>query len=165
MSPYLLNLFQMIAKETISLLTEEYLDKESLFLVNVEVSIDNDIVVTIESPDNVDIRHCAELSRIIEQGLDREKEDFSLTVTSAGLDMPFKVLKQYHKFLGEEVEIILKKGTKFIAKLIAADETSIQVSRSVKVKEEGVKKAVTKEITEIFNLSDLKSTKPFIKFK
>ena len=165
MSPYLLNLFQMILKETISQLIQEYLSQESLFLVDIEISKENDIVVTIESESQVDIRNCADLSKIVEGGLDRDKEDFSLTVTSAGLDMPFKVHRQYLKFIGQEVEILLKKGSKFTAKLLNAGHESIEVERAIMVKEEGKKRATKKLVSETFDLKDIKSTKPFIKFK
>lgn len=165
MSPYLLNLFNMIQKEKITDLISDYLNKESLFLVDTEVSTDNDITVTIESLDTVNIKQCADISKIVEQGLDREEEDFSLTVTSAGLDMPFKVLKQYEKFLDQEVEIILKKGTKFIATLKSATSDKIEISRFIMEKQEGKKRAQKTETTETYDLSDIKSTRPFIKFK
>lgn len=165
MSPYLLKLFSMIQKEKITNLILEYLNKESLFLVDTKVSRDNDIIITIESLDKVTIKNCADLSRIVEKGLDREEEDFSLTVTSAGLDMPFKVLKQYQKFIGEEVEILPKSGSKFTATLKSANKDQIEVSRFIMEKREGKKRAEKTEVTETYNLSDIKSTRPFIKFK
>ncbi len=165
MSPYLLNLFNMILKEKIVDLISDYLIKESLFLVDTEISKENDITITVESLDNVNIKNCADISKIVEQGFDREEEDYSLTVTSAGLNMPFKVLKQYEKFLGEEVEILLKKGKKIIAVLKAANIDQIEISRFVMEKIEGKKRPQKTEITETYNLSDIKSTRPFIKFK
>ena len=66
-----------------------------LFLVDVFVGRDNDIEVTIESEQGVvELDDCVAVSRFFETCFDREKEDYSLTVTSAGLDQPFKVLKQ-----------------------------------------------------------------------
>lgn len=165
MSPYLLNLFIMIQKEKITDLILEYLNKESLFLVDTEVNKENDITITIESLDKVTIKNCADISKIVEQGLDREEEDFSLTVTSAGLEMPFKVLKQYQKFLEEEVEIVLKKGIKLTGTLKSASIDKIEISRFIMEKKEGKKRAQKTEITETYNLSDIKSTRPFIKFK
>ncbi len=165
MSPYLLNLFNMIQKEKIIDLISDYLNKESLFLVDTQISKDNDITITIESLETITIKNCADVSKIVEEGLDREKEDFSLTVTSAGLNMPFKVLKQYEKFLNKEVEILLIKGVKLIATLKKVSIDQIEVSRFIMEKKEGKKRAQKTEITETYNLSDVKSTRPFIKFK
>jgi ribosome maturation factor RimP len=155
----------MISKEKITALIESYLKEHSLFLVETEITPDNDIKIAIESQDSVAIDDCANLSRIVEQGVDREEEDYSLTVSSAGLDMPFKVLGQYLKYIGKEVEVILKKGLKFTATLTAADESSITVSRVVTSRKEGVKRPFKEEITETYDLDAIKSTKPHINFK
>jgi ribosome maturation factor RimP len=155
----------MISKDKIKTLIEPYLKEHSLFHVDSEITPDNDIRIIIESQDSVGIDDCANLSRIIEQGLNREEEDYSLTVSSAGLDMPFKVLQQYQKYLGKEVEVILKKGVKIIATLTSADEKSITLSRVITSKKDGVKRPVKEEITEIYDLDAVKSTKPHINFK
>ena len=64
------------------------------FLVDVTVSKDNDVEVTVESEEGiVDLDDCVAISRFFETQFDREKEDYSLTVTSAGLDQPFLVKK------------------------------------------------------------------------
>lgn len=74
----------MIAKETVEAIAREYLENTPLTLVKVKVSKDNDIDVTITRQDaGVTIDDCVELSRHIESRLDRDKEDFSLTVGSA----------------------------------------------------------------------------------
>lgn len=165
LSPYLLNQFRMISKEKITALIETYLKEHSLFLVDNEITPDNDIKITIESQNSVDIDDCANLSRIVEQGLDREEEDFSLTVSSAGLNMPFKVLQQYQKYLGKEVDVILRKGTKITATLTSADEKSISLTRVITTRKDGVKRPVKEEVTEIYDLDAVKSTKPHINFK
>ncbi len=77
-------LHDMIAKETVEAIAREYLEKTPLTLVRVKVSKDNDIDVTITRQDaGVTIDDCVELSRHIESKLDRDREDFSLTVGSA----------------------------------------------------------------------------------
>lgn len=74
----------MIAKELIEAISQEYLANTPLTLVKVKVSKDNDIDVTITREDaGVTIDDCVELSRHIDSKLDRDKEDFSLTVGSA----------------------------------------------------------------------------------
>ena len=136
------------------------------FLVDVSVSKDNDIVVTIESEEGkIELDDCVALSRYFETQFDREKEDYSLTVTSAGLDQPFKVLKQYQKAVGTKVEVQLKGGKKMIATLNAADEESITLNYTVKEAVEGKKKK--KELVEHndrFTMDQVNSVRPYIEF-
>ena len=69
-----------------------YLEGKDLFLVDIKVSADNDIDITIESDGrDVTLDDCVEMNRFIESRLDRDVEDFSLTVGSAGLTAPFKL--------------------------------------------------------------------------
>ena len=85
------------------------------FIVDVSVSKDNDIVLTIESENGkIELEDCVSLTRFFESKFDREVEDYSLTVSSAGLDQPFKVLKQYQKAIGSKVEVSLKGGKKMV---------------------------------------------------
>ena len=89
-----------------------------LYIVDVTVSKDNDVEVTIESEEGkVELEDCVAISRFFETIFDRETEDYALTVTSAGLDQPFKVFKQFEKAVGKKVEIQLKGGKKMVAVL------------------------------------------------
>ena len=62
--------------------------------------------------DSVTINDCVELSRHIESNLDRENEDFELNVSSAGLDQPFKVFRQYLKNINKDISVIKTDGQK-----------------------------------------------------
>ena len=75
----------MIQKQTIEALAQEHLQGTDLSLVEVSVSEDNDIEVIITREGGVSIDDCVALSRFIESRLDRDKEDFSLMVGSAGI--------------------------------------------------------------------------------
>lgn len=75
----------MILKQTIENIAQEYLQGSGLSLVEVSVSEDNDIEVIITREEGVSIDDCANLSRYIESKLDRDREDFSLMVGSAGI--------------------------------------------------------------------------------
>ena len=135
------------------------------FLVDVSVSKDNDIVVTIESENGkIELDDCVALSRYFESQFDREKEDYSLTMTSAGLDQPFKVLKQYLKAVGTKVEVQLKGGKKMVALLQAADQESITLKYSVKEAVEGKKKKELVEHEDRFTMDQVNSVRPFIEF-
>ena len=135
------------------------------FLVDVSVSKDNDIVVTIESENGkIELDDCVALSRYFETRFDREVEDYSLTMTSAGLDQPFKVLRQFEKAVGTKVEVQLKGGKKMVALLEAADEESVTLKYSVKEAVEGKKKKELVEHVDRFTMDQVNSVRPFIEF-
>jgi len=155
----------MISKDIISNLIEKYLEDNGLFLVDITINQENDIEVAVESDQHIDIKHCVDLSHIIEAGVNRDDNDYSLTVTSAGLDQPFKVLRQYLKFIGQEVEIVLKSGGKFVATLEDATSEQITISYEKLVKVEGKKKRERIAVKETYKYEEIKSTKPFINFR
>ena len=135
------------------------------FLVDVTVSKDNDIVVTIESEEGkIELDDCVALSRYFETQFDREKEDYALTMTSAGLDQPFKVFKQFAKAAGTKVEVQLKGGKKMVALLEAADEESVTLKYSVKEAVEGKKKKELVEHVDRFTMDQVNTVRPFIEF-
>ena len=135
------------------------------YLVEVTVSKDNDVEVVIESEEGiVDLEDCVAISRYFETVFDREKEDYSLTVTSAGLDQPFKVLKQFEKAVGSKVEVSLKGGRKMVALLSAADKDSITLTYSVKEAVEGKKKKELVEHTDRFEMDQVNAVRPYITF-
>ena len=135
------------------------------YLVDVTVSKDNEIEVIIESEvGRIELDDCVAISRYFETCFDREKEDYELTVTSAGLDLPFKVLKQYLKAVGSKVEVQLKGGKKLIATLTAADEESITLSYTAKEAVDGKKKKELVEHNDRFTMDQVNSVRPHIEF-
>jgi len=103
----------MIDKNVVARIVEEWLEDKSYFLVDVNVSPDDKIVVEIDHAEGVWIDDCVELSRYIESKLSREEEDYELEVGSAGIGQPFKVLQQYVAHVGCEVEVLDKTGKKW----------------------------------------------------
>ena len=135
------------------------------FLVDVTVSKDNDIVLTVESESGtIELDDCVSLSRYFETKFDREVEDYSLTVSSAGLDQPFKVLKQFIKAIGTKVEVSLKGGRKMIAELVEADEEGVSLKYSLKEAVEGKKKKELVEHLDRFTMEQINSVRPYIEF-
>ena len=135
------------------------------YIVDINISKENDIEITIESEEGrVELDDCVAVSRYFETQFDREKEDYSLTVTSAGLDQPFKVLKQYIKAIGTKVEVQLKGGKKLIATLTAADEESITLSYTAKEAVEGKKKKEMVEHNDRFTMDQVNTVRPYIEF-
>ncbi len=136
------------------------------FFVYISVSKDNDIVLTIESENGkIELEDCVSLSRFFETKFDREVEDYSLTVSSAGLDQPFKVFRQYAKAVGSKVEVQLKGGKKMVALLDAADEEGITLKYSAKEAVEGKKKKEFVEHVDRYPMDQVNSVKYYIDFK
>ena len=144
---------------------KEEIVARGFFIVEVSVSKDNDVTLTIESEaGQVELDDCVSLSRFFETKFDREVEDYSLTVSSAGLDQPFKVQKQFEKAVGSKVEVALKGGKKMIATLVAADQESITLKYSVKEAVEGKKKKELVEHEDRFTMDQVNSVRPYITF-
>lgn len=123
---------------------EQWLEGTPLFLVNVTVTPDNDVTVTIDSPVGVDLEQCQWLSDLIHQAYDADKDDYSLEVGSAGLTAPFEVPEQYVKNVGLPVEARTSDGRIVRGRLTEVDvkEGTFTVTTEVKVKEPGQKRPV-----------------------
>ena len=98
----------MIDTERIRAIVEEEFQGTNLFLVGIKQNTANEIEITVDSDTSVDIDACATLTRKINDAFDREEEDFSLTVMSAGIGQPLILPRQYRKMIGKEVEVVLK---------------------------------------------------------
>ena len=100
----------MIERKKVQEIVEEWLQEKEYFLVDVEVTPDDRIVVEIDHADGVWIEDCVALSRYIEERLSRDEEDYELEVGSAGLGQPFKVEQQYVNCIGKQVEVLSAEG-------------------------------------------------------
>ena len=117
----------MITKEQIATLTNEALVDSDRFLVDVKVKPSNVIEVYIDSDTAVNIDHCVEVSRFIESKLDRDEEDFELSVMSYGLTGALKLDRQLQKYVGKDVEIKTKELGKLQGKLVAFDAEKVEI--------------------------------------
>lgn len=146
-------------------LAEEKLQGTDLFVIDVTCSPTNDVEVLVDSDSSVAIEDCVTLSRAIEDSLDRDQEDFSLTVASAGIGQPLRMLRQYRKLIGRPVEVVLLNGVKLLAELRDATQDSITVAYEEKVAVEGKKRKQLVETVREYALSEVKSTREYIDFK
>lgn len=119
----------------------------------------------IDNNDGVDIEQCSTLHRFIEGHLDRETEDYELEVGSAGITSPFKVLEQYKKNIGNEVEVLTKQGLKLNGILKEADTDKFVVTITKKIKTETSKRKVEVSEDLTFGYDEIKYTKYLIRFK
>ena len=121
-------LLGIMNKEQIINAVETAVKERGCFLVEVTVSKENDIEIVIEKEEGVvDWEDCAAIDRVMHEAFNQDEEDYALTVSSAGLDRPFKVMKQFQKALGTKVDVWLKGGKKVKGVLDAATEESIVV--------------------------------------
>ena len=117
-----------MTKEQIIQAVETAVPERGCFLVEVTVSKDNDIEVVIEKEEGVvDWEDCAAIDKAVHEAFDQDVEDYALTVSSAGLDRPFKVAKQYLKAIGTQVDVWMKGGKKVKGELKAYTEENIVV--------------------------------------
>ena len=119
----------MTFKEKISsLLTEALVEKQSLFLIDLIITDAFKVIVTLDDDHGVALQDCIDVSRAIENNLDREEQDFSLEVASVGVGSPLKLVRQYKKNIGRT--LIVKTGAKIIeAELIVKDDDNKNVSK------------------------------------
>lgn len=155
----------MISKDTVRSIVEEWLDGKEYFLVDIEISPDDRIVVEIDHADGVWIEDCVALSRYIEDHLSRDEEDYELEVGSAGLGQPFKVPQQYHCFVGKDVEVIDADGKKYKGVLKSVDGGAFTVTVEEKQKVEGKKRPQLVSVDRTFQMDTVKYTKYLINFK
>lgn len=155
----------MISKDTVRSIVEEWLDGKEYFLVDIEISPDDRIVVEIDHADGVWIEDCVALSRYIEDHLSRDEEDYELEVGSAGLGKPFKVPQQYHCFVGKDVEVLDADGKKYKGVLKSVDGGDFTVTVEEKQKVEGKKRPQLVSVDRTFQMDTVKYTKYLINFK
>ena len=158
----------MIDKKRVKELIDERINEldNGLFVVDLSISPTNVIQVELDKMGgNVAITDCVSVSRNVEHNLDREREDFEIQVSSAGLDKPFRVLQQYQKNIGKEIKVVLKDGQKHQGVLhdFLEDKLILQTSRMEKPEGKKKKELIVEELS--FPLDQIKETKVSISFK
>ena len=153
----------MISESTVQKLVEEKIEGTDLFLVSISVKPGNKILILIDNINGLKVDECVMVSRHVEFSLDREAEDFELQVSSPGADSVFKVIQQYKKYLGKEVEVVSLEGETIKGKLLAASENEIELE-PISNKKTGNKKGVTNN-NIIIKQDQIKTTKATISFK
>jgi ribosome maturation factor RimP len=151
----------MITKEKVQVLVEEAMS-HGMFIVEITVGTANQIAVSVDSDAGISVGECVQISRHIEDSLDREVEDFSLEVSSPGLSLPLKVLRQYLKNIGREVEVVTNTGEKQKGILKAADSEGFELEISVNEKVDGKKVSVTRSSS--YQYDQIKTVKIVISF-
>jgi ribosome maturation factor RimP len=156
----------MISKDIIQTAVEEWLAKGDYYLVDVEMTADDRIIIEIDHADGVWIEDCADLSRFLQEKFGDELGDYELEVGSAGIGQPFKVIQQYRNHVGKDVEVLQKDGQKVqgVLKTVGDDETFV-VTVKEKQHIEGKKRPVLVEVDKSFSIGNIKYCKYLLNFK
>jgi ribosome maturation factor RimP len=129
----------------------------SYFLVEVRIKPTNNIKVFLDGDTGISIEKCVQYNRALYKQLEGSglfpADDFSLEVSSAGLDEPLKLLRQYKKNIGRQVEIVLQDGSRIEGRLLEVSEDGIIVEE---IKGKNKKKEV---INHAFLFDNIKTTK------
>ena len=153
--------FNQKVENFLSLVLKQY---SNIFLVDLKISNDKSIKIILDGDKEVNVKDCIDISRSMEGALERDQEDFSLEVASAGVGSPLKFPRQYHKNLGRKLEVISTEGLKFEGDLTHVKEDAIELQwkqRETKRIGKG-KLTVTKKKTILFD--KISQAKVMIKF-
>ncbi|MGC4041287.1 MAG: ribosome assembly cofactor RimP [Flavobacterium sp.] len=113
--------------KVLELLNEALEQKPSLFLVDLSISETFKVVVTLDGDNGVNLQDCIDVSRMLDNNLDREEQDYSLEVASAGVSSPLKLVRQYKKNIGRTLKVKLA-GENIEAELTDANDENITLS-------------------------------------
>ena len=155
----------MIEKNEVKTIVEEWLAGNDYFLVDVMFTPDDRIVVEIDHADGVWIEDCAALSRYLQEKLGDDLGNYELEVGSAGIGQPFKVAQQYSNHIGKDVEVLTAEGVKVQGVLTAVDGDNFIVVVKEKQKMEGKKRPVMVDVEKSYNMNNIKYTKYLLSFK
>jgi ribosome maturation factor RimP len=124
---------------------------EDIFLVGLKITPGNQITVLLDADNGITIEKCTIINKALYKYIEESgffpDGNFSLEVSSPGVDKPLKLLRQYKKNIGRKLEVELKDGTKTEGTLTDVSEDGITLEE----KEGKGKKMTTKMTTILFN--------------
>ncbi len=147
--------------QTIENLVKNLLEAD-VFLVNIRIKPTNNIKIFLDADSGLSIEKCIKINRalykIMEEKTMYPDGNYSLEVSSPGIDEPLKMVRQYHKNLGRNLEVTLADGTKQEGKLLTVTEEAFVLE----VTTGKGKKAVVQEI--VYAFTGIKQAKVLISF-
>lgn len=154
----------MLREKVENLLQEAFEENNSLFLIELNVNDANHITVIIDGDKGVSVNDCIAVSRKIEHNLDREEEDFSLDVSSAGVSSPLEMPRQYQKNIGRTLAVTTVKGEEFEGELVAFEDAKLTLKWKAREPKPVGKGKVTVNKEAVLPLEDVKEAKVKITF-
>jgi len=153
----------MLQDKVENLLKEAFQENNSLFLIDLNITNDNKISVVIDGDNGVSVNDCIAVSRKVEHNLDREEEDFSLEVSSAGVSEPLRLERQYRKNLGRKLQVTTN-NEKIEATLTEVDQNGIKLNWKAREPKPVGKGKHTVEKEAVLPYSEITDAKVMITF-
>lgn len=153
----------MLREKVENLLKEAFEENNSLFLIELNVGNNNHISVVIDGDEGVSVNDCIAVSRKIEHNLDREEEDFSLEVTSAGVSQPLRFPRQYVKNIGRTLAVTTLEG-KIEGKLVSVIDDMITLQWKAREPKPVGKGKVTVNKEAVLPIEEISEAKVIITF-
>ncbi len=153
----------MFKEQVATLLNEALEEDENLFLIDFSIGLDNSIKVILDGDVGVSLKDCMKISRAIEHNLDREENDFSLEVASAGATAPMVVPRQYKKNLGRKLKVRTEEDTYEGDLTAISDDGIILEWKAREPKPIGKGKVTVQKVKEI-GFAEIKEAKVKLKF-
>ncbi|KOY53212.1 ribosome assembly cofactor RimP [Polaribacter dokdonensis] len=136
---------------------------ESLFLIDLIISENNKIQVTVDGDNGVPLSECIRISRNVEHNLDREEEDFSLVVTTPDISHPLKEKRQYVKNINRILKVTTAED-KLEGTLVEADDEKIVLNWKAREPKPIGKGKVTVQKSATLTYKEIKEAKVKIVF-
>ncbi len=118
----------MLEEQVRSLLGAALEDRPDLFLIELRITPSHQIRIVLDGDSGVNLEDCISISRSIEHQLDREDQDFSLEVSSAGASAPLTMPRQYGKHIGRKLKVRTRDGEEVEAMLKEVGDKGIHLT-------------------------------------
>jgi ribosome maturation factor RimP len=146
------------------LLNEVLEENKSLFLIDLSISQDNKIKVVLDGDHGVTVEDCIQVSRAIENNLDREELDFSLEVMSAGVSEGLKIPRQFQKNIGRTIKVKTTEDSSFEGELTNVNDTGVTLVWKAREPKPIGKGKVTVQKTAEISFENIAEAKVLVKF-
>lgn len=154
----------MMDRESIEKLLAAKLEEEKLFIVELTVSAEKNIAIYVDGMENISVSQCVSLTRFLRNTLGEAADNYEITVSSPGLDRPFRHPNQYLKNIEKSVEVVVEDGRKITGKLLSVEENGdirVQEFAPKKGNQKAAKPMLSDTITEI-PFQHIKQTKKLV---
>lgn len=154
----------MFKQKVTELVSQALEERNDLFLIDLQIGETNQIKLIIDGDSGVSVEDCIAMSRAIEHNLDREAEDFSLEVTSAGATAPLQSPRQYRKNIGRKLAVRTQDGSKIEGSLVKADDSGCTLEWKTREPKPVGKGKVTVQKEATLAYGDIAEAKVMINF-
>ena len=145
------------------LVNEALAENESLFLIDLVISENNKVQITVDGDHGVPLSECIRISKAVDANFDREEEDFSLEVSTPDISHPLKMKRQYIKNVNRILKVKIAEE-ELEGTLVAADEDEIVLNWKAREPKPLGKGKVTVQKTATIAYKDIKEAKVKIVF-